>query len=115
MPIEFPPHWSPTAREAVENVLNARPDLSGADAAALDQVAELITSAEALEAVARAAGYVAKGSMGQAIAHPCGVEARLARTSAATILARLVDPAQRSAALAARGRAGARSLHGGRR
>ena len=105
----MPAHWSPAARDAVDEVLDVRADLSGADLAALSQAAELITAADGLDEVAREAGYVSTGSTGQVIAHPAAVEARLSRTAAATILARLAVPGSASGALTSsqRGRAAA--------
>lgn len=88
---DFPDHWSPAAREAVEEVLDARPDLSGADVASLEQAAELVTLADALAAVARAAGYVSTGDAGQQTTHRAVTEARQARAQAAAIFGRLGD------------------------
>jgi hypothetical protein len=86
---DLPEHWTSSARDLFAEVLSERPDISGADLGSLEQACELSTAAEALAAVAREAGYVSTGSTGQIVAHPAGIEARLARTAAATILARL--------------------------
>lgn len=98
---DYPDHWSDAARETVEEVLDARPDLSGADVDALEQAAELISLADALTKVAAAAGYVSRSDSGAEVPHRAASEARQARASAAQILARLVDSgadASRSAA-----------------
>lgn len=85
----YPAHWSDAAVDAFETVLDQRRDLAGAEYAALEQAAELISSADLLEAAARAEPLT-KGSTGQTTVNPGIVEARLARTAAASILARLV-------------------------
>jgi hypothetical protein len=87
--LELPSHWTPSARDAFENVLAERPGISGADWAALEQAAELITAADTLEAAAREAGPLIPGSQGQMVLNPAISEARLARTAAAQILSRL--------------------------
>lgn len=89
---DFPAHWTPAARDVVAEVLDVRPDLSGADLASLREAAELVTAADELAEVARTAGHVATGSRGQPITHPATVEARLSRQAAASILARLAAP-----------------------
>lgn len=89
-PLELPAHWSDAAREAAEEVLATREDLSGADVAALEQAAELVTLADAMTAVAATAGYVSRSDAGAETTHRAVTEARLARTSAAAIFARLV-------------------------
>lgn len=104
----LPDHWTGSARETFAEVLTERPDLSGADLGALEQACHLIATAEALDAVARAAGYVATGSTGQVVAHPATVEARLARTSTATILARLSPAVASNRSIRARAAARAR-------
>lgn len=90
-PFAMPDHWSAAAYEAVDEVLAGRPDLGGADVAALEQAAELISLADDLSAVARAAGYVSRGDAGQVTTHRAVTEARMARASAATILGRLAE------------------------
>lgn len=90
-PFHFPDHWSDAAREAAQEILDARPNLSGADVAALEQAAELVTLADRLGEVAAAAGYVSRSDAGAETTHRAVTEARLARTSAAAIFARLVD------------------------
>ncbi|MBT2499789.1 hypothetical protein J7E25_11855 [Agromyces sp. ISL-38] len=90
--LPLPEHWSAGARDAFSTVIDQRPDLSGADFAALEQAAELIASADALDAAARERGVTSTGSQGQLVVSPLVVEARLARSAAATILARLVAP-----------------------
>ena len=85
----LPEDWTDTARDLFAEVLRERPDLSGADLGALEHAAALTSAAERLDAVALAAGMVSKGSTGQTVVHPAVIEARLARSSAATILARL--------------------------
>lgn len=102
--LDFPEHWSPAARDLVENVLDARPDLDGREFEALVQAATLTTTADALDDVARAAGYMTTGSQGQPVAHPATVESRLARTAVAQIMARLT-PTQTTGALTATERA----------
>ncbi|MGN6446299.1 P27 family phage terminase small subunit [Amnibacterium sp.] len=106
----IPDHWTDSARDLFAEVLTENPNLSGADLAALEQVCELASSAEALAAVARAAGYVSTGSTGQTVVHPAQIEARLARTAAATILARLAP--SRAARFTERARRAARTRHG---
>ncbi|MEV7761451.1 MULTISPECIES: hypothetical protein [Curtobacterium] len=98
---QLPEHWTPAARDAVHNVLKARPDLDGGDVGALEQAGELISLADGLADVARAAGLVSTGSTGQVTVHPAVTEARLARTAAAAILAKL-NPANAAAAQARR-------------
>jgi hypothetical protein len=82
----LPDHWTPDAVDLWETVVEERPDLSGEDVGSLVQACELTSTADALDEVARAAGYVSTGSTGQTVAHPCAVESRQARTSAARIL-----------------------------
>lgn len=107
---ELPDHWTDAARDLFAEVLDERPDLSGADLGSLEQACELSTAAEALSAVARAASYVSTGSTGQPVVHPAAIEARLARTAAATILARLA-PSQ-AIRFTERARRAARARHG---
>ncbi|MBO3095848.1 hypothetical protein [Cellulomonas dongxiuzhuiae] len=101
----YPDHWSAAARDAVEEVLEVRGDLAGADLAALTQVADLITAADALASAARADGYTTAGSTGQTVVHPAIIEARLARTAAASILARLASPSAGTGAMTSTARA----------
>ncbi|MFL0357832.1 hypothetical protein [Curtobacterium flaccumfaciens] len=98
---ELPQHYTDAARDAVHNVLKARPDLDGGDVGALEQAGELISLADGLADVARAAGLVSTGSTGQVTVHPAVTEARLARTAAAAILAKL-NPANAAAGQARR-------------
>ncbi|SEJ45292.1 hypothetical protein [Demequina mangrovi] len=95
----LPDDWTPEARDVFLGVLDERPDLAGAELSSLSQAAALVSSADRLDEAARAAGYVSTGSMGQPVVHPASVESRLARTAAATILARLAasGPASRTA------------------
>ena len=85
----LPADWTDTARDLFAGVLDERPEIAGADLGSLEHAAALTSAADRLDEVARAAGMVSTGSTGQVIVHPAVVEARLARTSAATILARL--------------------------
>lgn len=107
---DLPDHWTPSVRDLFAEVLDERPDLSGADLASLEQACELATAADALGEVARAAGYVTTGSTGQVVAHPAQVEARLARTAAAAVLARLAP--SRAVKFTERSRRAARTRHG---
>ncbi|MDR5691863.1 hypothetical protein RH861_07270 [Agromyces indicus] len=86
----MPEGWTESARDLFHEVLDERPELAGAELGALEQACALASAAERLDEVALAAGMIAKGSTGQTIVHPAVVEARLARTAAAAILARLV-------------------------
>lgn len=86
----MPDNWSTNARETVATISEEFGEqMSSAEVAELMQAAALESSADELEAVARAAGYIATGSTGQIVVHPATQEARLARTAAATIYARL--------------------------
>lgn len=85
-------HWTRAAVDAVETVLAARPDLAGAEFAMLDQVAELISTADDLTTAARAR-LTATGSTGQLTVSPLIVEARLNRTAAGALLSKLSPPA----------------------
>lgn len=105
----IPDDWSRAARELFAGVIAERPELGGADLGALEHAASLTSAAEHLDAVARKAGMTALGSTGQTVVHPAVVEARLARTSAATILARLAPST--SERYAARGRSAAKTRH----
>ena len=106
---DLPSHFSNSARDVFVEVIEERDgELGGADLGALEQAANLITAADALDEVAREAGYVAHGSMGQVTAHPAVVESRLARTAAATILQRLSPTREQRGRERARGAAAAR-------
>lgn len=96
-PSDLPEHWTDGAKDTFENVLDERPDLSGADFASLDQACALISSADLLEEAARDAGPLVKGSTGQLTVNPGLTEARLARTAAASILGRLGVPSKSGA------------------
>lgn len=104
-----PLHWSPSARDAWDNVLEERPGLSGAEYAALEQAVELIAVADLLDAAARESGPLVLGSTGQLVTNPALVEARQARTGAATILARLASPTAGAKTNSQRGREAARA------
>lgn len=113
---DFPRAWSTTARETFEGVTAERPDLSAAELASLWHACSLEAAADALDQRAAADGFVATGSTGQLVAHPAAQEARLARTAAAAILARLVPPGRGGAMTSSqRGQAAARARWGGRR
>ncbi|MRX42346.1 hypothetical protein [Agromyces kandeliae] len=106
----YPPLWTQGAIDLYEEAIEERPDLKGLAHAALVQVCDLVAVADRGDAIALADGFVATGSAGQPIAHPSLVEARLARSSALTILARLVPPSgpnrQQREARSRRGRIG---------
>ncbi|MBH0098680.1 hypothetical protein I6E68_05935 [Salinibacterium sp. NSLL150] len=106
---DLPASWTPGARDVFAGVLQQRPDLAGAELSSLEQAAALHSMADQLEEAAVAEGLLATGSAGQRIVHPGVTEARLARTSAAAILARLV-PINHGGAMtaSARGRDAAR-------
>lgn len=89
---ELPEHWSEAARETFREVLTQRPDLSGGALGALEQACELISTADALDVVARAAGHVTEGSKGQTVLHPAVAESRQARSSASQVLRALAPP-----------------------
>lgn len=105
---EYPAHWTSAALDAFDEVFTERPDLAGAAFSSLVQACELITTADSLDAVARAAGLVATGSTGQTVVHPGTVEARLARTAASAILGRIAPGSSGAMGSAARGRHAAR-------
>lgn len=105
----LPAHWTPGARDTYQNVLDQRADLAGAEYAALEQAVELIASADALETAVREHGTMVKGSTGQLVVNPAAVEARLARTAAAQILARLVPAGAGARTNSQRGRDAARA------
>ena len=104
---KLPLDWTTSARDLFLGVLDERPALAGAELAALEQAAALASAAERLDTVALAAGMIAAGSTGQTTVHPAVVEARLARTAAAQILARLKPPPAIGATASHRGRAAA--------
>lgn len=87
--LDFPTHWTQSARDAVESVLEARPTLAGPEWASLVEAANLISTADALDEVARAADYMSVGASGQPVLHPAVGASTAARTAAATILSRL--------------------------
>ena len=101
---DLPAHWTDSARDLFLGVIEQRADLGGADLASLEQAASLASAAEQLEAAAFAVGMVATGSTGQVVVHPAIVEARLARTAVAQILARLVLPSSGAKTSSQRGR-----------
>jgi hypothetical protein len=109
---DYPEHWSAPARDTYDAVLEQRPDLAGAEFSALVQAGDLITSADGLDAAARQDGMLARGSTGQVVVHPALVEARLARTAASAILARLVPATAGPKTASQRGRDAARARHG---
>lgn len=94
----YPAHWSEAARDAVEHVLEARPGLVGAEFAALTEAANLISTADGLDVVARESSYMSVGSAGQPVVHPAVTASTTARAAAATILARLTVAAGPAAA-----------------
>ena len=118
--LDLPEHLSEEARDLVSGVLE---DLTDAgeepDAylwAAVLQAAELISTADRLDAVARAADYVAQGSQGQEVLHPAVQEARQARTAAAkTITALRGKPETRHRFTSRTGAAAAAAGHRARR
>lgn len=89
----LPDHLTEEARDLVSGVLD---DLDEAgeepDAylwGALMQAAELISTADRLDEIARGAGYASTGSSGQEILHPAIPQARTARVEAGKILTAL--------------------------
>ncbi|RFA11980.1 hypothetical protein B7R21_11645 [Subtercola boreus] len=107
----LPPDWTDSARDVFLGGIDERPDLAGAELASLEHAAALTSSADRLDGVARDAGIVATGSTGQVVLHPAVTEARLARASASTILARLVTPTAGPQTASQRGRAAARARY----
>lgn len=107
-PDGLPASWTTGARETFAAVTEERPDLTAAEVAELFHACALESAAERLDAVALAAGMVARGSTGQPCVHPAAIEARLARTAAAQILGRLHKPAHGSPSERARRAARAR-------
>lgn len=112
---ELPDTWTQGARDTFAAVLEERPDASSAELASLYHAASLESAAERLDAVAQAAGFVSTGSTGQVVVHPAVTEARLARTAAASILARLVPHDASPRAAGARKAARARWSRAGKR
>jgi hypothetical protein len=106
--VDYPAHWTDGARDTFDNVLEQRPDLAGAEYVALEQAAELICTADRLDAATRETPLTT-GSTGQVTVNPGIVEARLARTAAAGILARLTAPAAGARTNSQRGRDAARA------
>ncbi|MGN6242958.1 MAG: hypothetical protein ACTHLH_06965 [Solirubrobacterales bacterium] len=91
---DLPSEWTENARETFLGVSEELGDsMTAAQSGSLWHACALETAADRLDAVAAEAGYVSRGSTGQIVAHPAAVEARLARTSAATILGRLTPAA----------------------
>lgn len=105
----LPDDWTDGARDVFAEVVEERPEIAGADLGALESACALVSAADRLGAVARAAGMLALGSTGQTIVHPAAVEERLSRTAAATILARLSPT--RGARFTERARGAARVRH----
>ncbi|NJC66483.1 hypothetical protein HC028_18520 [Planosporangium flavigriseum] len=85
----LPATWTQGARDTYQAVLDERPNMTAAEVAQLWHACALESAAERHDEVALAAGMVARGSTGQPIPHPSAVEARLARSAAAAILAKL--------------------------
>ncbi|MWV50032.1 hypothetical protein GRS96_12205 [Rathayibacter sp. VKM Ac-2803] len=111
----YPEHWPAVVRDAYESVIAQRPELAGAEFAALETACELLAAGEAHAVVAREAGGVATGSTGQIVVHPSSIESRLNRTAAAGILARLALPPTNGKLTASeRGRQGAAARWQGR-
>lgn len=104
---DLPATWTAGARDTFLAVTEERDDLSSAELAALFHACALENAAERLDEVALAAGMVSRGSTGQEVIHPGVVEARLARTAAAAILARLHRPTAETPASARAARAAA--------
>lgn len=90
--LTLPEHFTDEARDLVEGFLDDLDDDAEVDAlswGALIQAGELISTADRLDEVARAADYMTTGSQGQEVLHPAIAEARQARSTAASTLARL--------------------------
>jgi hypothetical protein len=85
----LPEAWGDLARSSFEEVATVRPDIEGSELVALETACAMLDTAERLEAVARAAGYLSVGAAGQPVMHPFVPEARLARSQAAGIMHRL--------------------------
>ena len=94
----LPEHLTEEARDLVSGVLD---DLDEAgeepDAytwGALMQAAELISTADRLDRIARDADYVSTGSQGQEVLHPAIPQARTARVEAGKIIVALRGKAE---------------------
>ena len=111
---DLPADWTESARETFREVLTARPDVAGPELSALEHACQLQTVADKLDAVARDAAFMATGSQGQEILHPAVTEARLSRTAAAQILARLTVTSGRVQSSSERARSAARARWGAR-
>lgn len=88
----LPEHFTDEARDLVEGFLDDLDDDAEVDAltwGALIQAGTLISTADRLDAVARAADYMIEGSQGQQVLHPALQEARQARSTAAATITRL--------------------------
>lgn len=107
---DLPDSWTPRVRDVLEDVLEESPDLTGAALATLFAACDLLASGEALDDVARAAGYMATGAAGHVVSHPATIESRLARTAAAAILKGLRPDA--GARRETQARRAARARHG---
>jgi hypothetical protein len=88
--LDLPDHFSEEARDLVSGVL-ADLDEAGEEPdaylwAALLQAGELISTADRLDEIARAAEYVTTGSQGQEVLHPAVPQARTARVEAGKIV-----------------------------
>lgn len=84
----LPEHFTDEARDLVKGVLEDLGD-EEPDAylwSALMQAGELISSADSLDEITRAADYVTTGSQGQEILHPGVQAARTARVEAGKII-----------------------------
>lgn len=106
---DLPTSWTDSAVDTFREVLTSRPDLAGPELSALEHACQLQTVAEHLDGVARDAAYAATGSQGQEILHPAVSEARLTRTAAAQILARLTVTSSRTQTSSERARSAARA------
>jgi hypothetical protein len=111
---DLPSTWTASAVDTFREVLTARPDLAGPELSALEHARHLQSAADHLDDVARDGAYVATGSQGQEILHPAVAEARLTRTAAAQILARLTVSASRVQTSSERARSAARARWGSR-
>lgn len=109
----LPDHLTDEARDLVSGVLEDL-DESGEEPDALTwgallQAAELISTADRLDEVARAADYMATGSQGQKVLHPAVAESRQARAAAAATITRLRPKQQGGATRFAPGAGGSAS------
>lgn len=86
---QLPEHWGDEARDAFAEVVAHCPDIEGPDLNSALQACEMVDTATRLDRVARAANYMTRGSAGQDVLHPAATEARLNRTAASAIFARL--------------------------